>query len=65
MAHTVPEERSLLTIDEVAAELRRTPASVRWLIHDNQLPSGKVGGRRLVRRSDLNAWIDAAFAEAG
>jgi excisionase family DNA binding protein len=65
MGHTEAGEQTLLTIDEVAAELRRTPASVRWLIFDGQIKSGKLGGRRLIRRSDLNAWIDAAFAEVG
>jgi len=65
MAQAAAGEQTLLTIDEVAAELRRTPAAVRWLIHEGQIKSGKLGGRRLIRRSDLNAWIDAAFAEAG
>ncbi|KJL46236.1 Helix-turn-helix domain protein [Microbacterium hydrocarbonoxydans] len=65
MTITATGEHALLTIDEVATELRRTPASVRWLIQDGQLKSGKLGGRRLIRRSDLNAWIEAAFAEAG
>ncbi|MFS6529719.1 helix-turn-helix domain-containing protein [Microbacterium aurugineum] len=55
---------SLLTVDEVAERLRRTPTSVRHLIASEQLKSGRVGGRRMVRESDLNEFIDAAFAEA-
>lgn len=55
----------LLTVDEVAELTRRTPASVRWLIHTNQIKSGRVAGRRLVRRGDLEAFINAGFEEAG
>lgn len=55
---------SLLTVDEVAERLRRTPTSVRHLIASDQLKSGRVGGRRMVRESDLNEFIEAAFAEA-
>ena len=55
---------SLLTVDEVAERLRRTPTSVRHLIASNQLKSGRVGGRRMVRESDLNAFVEAAFSEA-
>lgn len=66
MTVTVPlEPQRLLTIEEAADRLRRTPASVRWLIFDGQLKSGKVGGRRLIRASDLEEFIDAGFAEAG
>lgn len=55
---------SLLTVDEVADRLRRTPTSVRHLIASEQLKSGRVGGRRMVRESDLNDFIEAAFSEA-
>lgn len=65
MTITALAPRDLMTVDEVADETRRTVASVRWLIHTKQLKSGKVGGRRLVRREDLEAFIDAGFEEAG
>lgn len=55
---------SLLTVDEVADRLRRTSTSVRHLIASEQLKSGRVGGRRMVRESDLNEFINAAFEEA-
>lgn len=55
---------SLLTVDEVAERLRRTPTSVRHLIASEQLKSGRVGGRRMVRESDLNEFINDAFTEA-
>ncbi|AKV86383.1 hypothetical protein AKG07_08800 [Microbacterium sp. CGR1] len=65
MTITSPPELELLTVDEVAERTRRTPASVRWLIHTNQIKSGKIAGRRLVRRADLEAFINAGFEEAG
>lgn len=65
MTITALPGRDLLTVEEVAEMTRRTPASVRWLIYSDQLKSGKVGGRRLVRRADLEAFIDAGFEEAG
>ncbi|WP_136044917.1 helix-turn-helix domain-containing protein [Microbacterium sp. K41] len=58
-------EPELLTVEEVAELTRRTPASIRWLIHTNQLKSGKIAGRRLIRRSDLKEFIEAGFATAG
>lgn len=65
MSITVPQKitiTSLLTVDEVAERLRRTPTSVRHLIASEQLKSGRVAGRRMVRESDLNEFIAAAFA---
>ncbi|MFK4759653.1 helix-turn-helix domain-containing protein [Microbacterium sp. ZW T5_45] len=53
----------LMTVEEVADALRRTVSSVRWLIHDKQIKSGKISGRRMIRRSDLEAYIAAAFEE--
>lgn len=54
----------LLTVDEVAERLRRTPTAVRHLIASKQLKSGRVGGRRMVRELDLHAFVEAAFSEA-
>jgi len=65
MTLTALPEPDLLTVEEVAELTRRTPASVRWLIHTNQIKSGKIAGRRLVRRSDLNEFIEAGFTDAG
>lgn len=55
---------SLLTVDDVAERLHRTPTAVRHLIASDQLKSGRVGGRRMVRESDLNDFINSAFSEA-
>lgn len=57
--------RDLLTVEEVAEMTRRSVSSVRWLIYSDQLKSGKLGGRRLVRRDDLEEFINAGFEEAG
>lgn len=57
----------LLTVDEVAEVLRKTPAQVRWMIHAGTAPrSAKIGGRRMFRSSDIDAYIQSAFeAEVG
>ncbi|PPF14484.1 AlpA family transcriptional regulator [Rathayibacter sp. AY1A7] len=55
----------LLTVREAADRIGRTEASVRWLIHQGTFAkTAVVGGRRVTRESDLQAWIDAAFAQA-
>jgi len=54
----------LLTIDEAAALLRRTPAALRYMRHVGKGPkSALVGGRVMYRADDVDAYIDAAFAE--
>ena len=53
----------LLTLDEVAEKLRKTPASLRFMIHKGTAPkSAKIGGRRMFRDVDIEAYIEAAFA---
>lgn len=55
----------LLTLDEVAQRLRKTPAALRWLIHDGRAPKhAKIGGRIMFKESDVDQYIEAAFAEA-
>ena len=53
----------LMTVEEVAEALRRSIASVRWLLHQKTIKSGLIGGRRMVRRADLEAYIASAFDE--
>lgn len=50
-------------VGEVAEELRRTEASVRWLIHTGQLKTGKIGGRVVVKADELERFIEAGFME--
>lgn len=53
---------SLLTLDEAAAMLRKSPAQLRWLLHAGKAPkSGLIGGRRMFRAADVQAFIEAAF----
>lgn len=57
---------TLLTLAETAEQLRKSEAQLRWMIHAGTAPrSAKIGGRRMFRASDVEAYIDAAFeAEA-
>lgn len=52
-------------VDEAATELRRTAASVRWMIHTSQIKTGKIGGRVVISAAELDRIIDGAFTEAG
>ncbi|WP_230670705.1 helix-turn-helix domain-containing protein [Rathayibacter sp. Leaf248] len=55
----------LLTLAETAERLRKTEAQLRWMIHRNSAPkSGLIGGRRMFREADVEAFIAAAFEEA-
>ncbi|UMB71770.1 helix-turn-helix transcriptional regulator [Mycobacterium paraterrae] len=55
-------DSDLLTTEEVAALTRKSPATIRWMKHVGTGPrSGKLGRRVVYRRSDVQAWIDAAF----
>ena len=49
-------------VKEVAAELRRSEAAVRWLIHTGQIKSGKLGGRTVVSVAELDRFIEEAFS---
>jgi predicted DNA-binding transcriptional regulator AlpA len=52
----------LLTLEETAEQLRKSPASLNWMIHKGTAPkSAKIGGRRMFRASDVAEFIDAAF----
>lgn len=53
--HVLP---ALLKIPEVARYCRTTDPTVRHWIYTGQLPSKKVGRHRLIRREDLEAFIE-------
>ena len=56
---------NLLTLEEAANLLRKTPAQLRWMKHAGTAPrSAKIGGRIMFKESDLDQYIEAAFAEA-
>lgn len=53
----------IMFVDEVAEYLRRSVDSVRWLINSKQIKAAKLGGRVVVRRSDLEKFVSDAFGD--
>ena len=54
----------LLYVDEVATMLRRSPATLRWMISQGTAPKhAKIGGRIVFREEDVESFIAAAFEE--
>jgi predicted DNA-binding transcriptional regulator AlpA len=52
----------LLTLDEVAEMLRKTPSQLRWMRHAGSGPRcAKLGGRVMYREQDVVDWVNAAF----
>lgn len=52
----------LMTVEEVAEVLRKSPSALRYMIHKGTAPrSARIGGRRMFRESDVVAYIDDAF----
>ena len=49
---------NLLTIEELCKELGIGRLKAYQLLKDKQIPSGKIGRRILVRRSDVDRYID-------
>lgn len=65
MAHTPTHTTELLTIEEVAAELRLSVAAVRARVHAGTAPpSVRMGRRRWWRASDLQKWLNEQFENA-
>lgn len=56
----------LLTIEEAAPLVRKTEGAMRWWLRQANCPikTARIGGRLFVREADINAYIDAQFAEA-
>lgn len=58
------ETIKLMTVDEVADKLRRSPSQLRWMIHQGTAPkSAKIGGRRFFKETEVEKFIEEAFAE--
>lgn len=64
MSAEIPPAPRFYFVKEVATELRRSEAAVRWLIHTGQIKTGKVGGRTVVKPEEVERFIEAGFAEA-
>ncbi len=55
----------LMTVPEVAKYLNRSPGAVYQMVYAGKGPrSAKLGGRVMFRRREVDAWIEAQFAEA-
>jgi len=52
------EQQDLLTVDELIRWLRLGRTRTNELLRSCSIPSYKVGRRRLVRRTDVEAWIE-------
>jgi excisionase family DNA binding protein len=52
-------DRLYLTTSEVAARLRVSTRTVRWLIRTEQLSAERIADEFLIEESDLAAFIDA------
>jgi predicted DNA-binding transcriptional regulator AlpA len=56
----------LLTTDEVAEILRKSPAQLSWMRHKGSGPrSAKIGGRVMYRETDIVEYVNAAFEAEG
>lgn len=59
-------EDKLLFIPEVAERLRRSPDQIRWMLTQGTAPKhAKIAGRIVFKSSDVEAFIEDAFATEG
>jgi excisionase family DNA binding protein len=59
----VPTEDRLLRIKQAASRLNVSEKTVRRLIDQEKLPSVKIGGLRMIRESDLDAFLEDLRAQ--
>ena len=55
---TKSERPELLTVDETIRVLRLGRTRVNEILRSGELASYKLGRRRLVRRTDIEAWLE-------
>lgn len=60
MTNSAPAVQKFFYCQEVANEIRRTEAAVRWLWSTGALGSRVVGGRRVSTAADLEAFFESA-----
>jgi len=63
--HTTEETESLLSVEELARELSVSRSTGYDLLWSGQIPSMKIGRRRLVRRADLAEFIERRLESDG
>lgn len=49
----------IFTIPEVAKYLKMSKSKLYYLVQRNQIPHVRIGRNVRIRKSDLNAWIEA------
>ena len=55
----------LMTFDEVCARFRKSPAQLRWMIHSRTIVKpAKIGGRLMWKADQVEAFIEAQFADS-
>lgn len=64
MSNDTRQSDRYFTVAEAALILRRTPASVRQLCIDNQIPATKPAGTWLIPIDEFNAWIHSGANKA-
>lgn len=53
-----------MLVPEVAERLNKSVKQLRWMVHKGTAPrSALIGGRRMWREEDVEAFIDAAFEQ--
>ena len=57
------EPQEILTVDEVIRWLRLGRTRTNELLCRGSIPSYKIGRRRLVRRADVEAWLQEHKAD--
>lgn len=57
--HTPPVVKLAVNAKTVAQMLSISPRMVRYLTADGDIPSFKIGARRLYRLVDLDTWLEA------
>lgn len=61
---TQQQASELLTVEEAAARLRLAVSTIRAWILQKRVPYAKVGRRVFLRRSDLDALVNASMIPA-
>jgi excisionase family DNA binding protein len=56
-------EQDLMTVDEVIRWLRLGRTRTNELLRSGSIPSYKLGRRRLVRRTDVEEWLEEHRAD--
>jgi excisionase family DNA binding protein len=63
--HTTDEAQELISVAQLARELAVSLTSSYGLLWSGEIPSLKIGSRRLVRRADLREFIERRLESNG